>query len=77
MTEEEDKEPLSLEPQPTIKVLQTIKVVGRTVVCYRCKKLATNYCPCGSFLCFFHTLSHSCLVRSSFEYSDELLEALA
>ena len=75
--EEDDKEPLSLEPQAVVKILQRIKVIGRTVVCYKCKQLATNYCPCGSFLCFLHTISYSCLVVSSMSYSDQLLEALA
>jgi hypothetical protein len=77
MAQEEDKEPLSLEPQPTIKILQVIKVIGRTVVCCKCKKIAVNYCACGSFLCLMDTASHSCLVRSSLSYSDDLLEALA
>jgi hypothetical protein len=80
---EEDKEPLSLEPQPQVKFLQTLKVIGRTVSCYKCvqekKKdndgIATVYCPCGAFLCFLHTVSHSCLVLSSMSYSDDLVES--
>lgn len=70
------KEPMSLEPQPVIGVLQKIKVIRRTLLCFKCKAVAEIYCPCGSFLCVLHTASHSCLVKSSMTYSDDLLEAL-
>jgi hypothetical protein len=62
------------------KVRQQIKVVGRTIFCFRCdgsKEMAGYYCACGSFLCTLHLAEHSCLVSASLQYNDELIQALA
>jgi hypothetical protein len=62
------------------KVRQQVKVVGRTLFCFRCdgsKEIASYYCACGSFLCSFHLAEHSCLVSASMEYNEELLHALS
>ncbi len=61
------------------KTRQQVKIVGRTVFCFRCegsKEIASFYCACGSFLCTLHLAEHSCLVSASMEYNEELLEAL-
>jgi hypothetical protein len=58
---------------------QQLKVVGRTVFCFRCegsKEMASFYCACGSFLCTLHLAEHSCLVSASMQYNEELLAAL-
>ena len=81
----EDPEKSALSAEPNLfeemepKVRQRIKVVGRTLFCVRCegsKELAGYYCACGSFLCTIHLAEHSCLVSASFQYNDELLQAL-
>ncbi|MGI0081093.1 MAG: hypothetical protein ACRECH_15900, partial [Nitrososphaerales archaeon] len=39
------------------KVRQQVKIIGRTIFCFRCegsKEMASYYCACGSFLCTFH-----------------------
>ena len=62
------------------KVRQQIRVVGRTMFCFRCegsKEIASYYCPCGSFLCTIHLAEHSCLVSSSMQYNEELRQALS
>jgi hypothetical protein len=62
------------------KIRQRIKVVGRTIFCFRCdgsKELAGYYCGCGSFMCALHLAEHSCLVSSSMQYNQELLQALS
>jgi hypothetical protein len=62
------------------KIRQRIKVVGRTIFCFRCegsKELASYYCGCGSFMCTLHLAEHSCLVSSSMQYNQELLQALS
>jgi hypothetical protein len=61
------------------KVRQHVKIVGRSIFCFRCdgsKELAAYYCGCGSFLCTIHLAEHSCLVSASMQYNDELLQAL-
>jgi hypothetical protein len=61
------------------KTRQQIKIVGRTLFCFRCdgsKEMASYYCACGSFLCTLHLAEHSCLVSASMQYNEELLEAL-
>jgi hypothetical protein len=61
------------------KVRQHIKVVGRTLFCFRCdgsKEIASHYCACGSFLCTLHLAEHSCLVSASLQYNEELMHAL-
>ncbi|HKW05300.1 MAG TPA: hypothetical protein VJN71_08385 [Nitrososphaerales archaeon] len=71
-------EPDSLEEMEP-KVRQQIKIVGRTIFCFRCdgsKEMASFYCSCGSFLCALHLTEHSCLVSSSMQYNEELLSAL-
>jgi hypothetical protein len=62
------------------KIRQQIRVVGRTMFCFRCegsKEIASYYCPCGSFLCTIHLAEHSCLVSSSMQYNEELRQALS
>ena len=62
------------------KVRQRIKVVGRTLFCFRCegsKEMAGYYCACGSFLCSLHLAEHSCLVSASLQYNEEVMQALA
>jgi hypothetical protein len=61
------------------KTRQQIKIVGRTLFCFRCegeKEMASFYCACGSFLCTLHLAEHSCLVSASMQYNEELLVAL-
>lgn len=61
------------------KTRQQIKIVGRTLFCFRCegeKEMASFYCACGSFLCTLHLAEHSCLVSASMQYNEELLDAL-
>ena len=61
------------------KVRQQIRIVGRTIFCFRCdgsKEMASYYCACGSFLCIIHLAEHSCLVSASMQYNEELLRAL-
>ena len=61
------------------KIRQQIRIVGRTIFCFRCegsKEMASFYCACGSFLCTIHLAEHSCLVSASMQYNDELLRAL-
>jgi hypothetical protein len=74
---DEDLEPLQ-------RVRQSIKVLARTIYCTKClsqdqftKETASFYCPCGSFLCVYHTIGHKCLVTSSMEFDKELLASLA
>lgn len=70
-----EDELFQLEP----KTRQQIKIVGRTLFCFRCegsKEMASYYCACGSFLCTLHLAEHSCLVSASMQYNEELLEAL-
>jgi hypothetical protein len=67
-----------LEDEP--KVRQQVRVIGRTIFCFRCegsKEIAGYYCACGSFLCIMHLAEHSCLVSSSMQYNEELLESLS
>ena len=62
------------------RVRQQIRVVGRSMFCFRCegsKELASYYCACGSFLCTLHLAEHSCLVTSSLQYNEEIKQALA
>jgi len=62
------------------KVRQNIRIVGRTIFCFRCegsKELASHYCPCGSFLCTFHLAEHSCLISASMQYNEELRQAMS
>ena len=62
------------------RVRQQIRVVGRTIFCFRCegsKELASFYCACGSFLCTLHLAEHSCLVSASMQYNEELKQALS
>jgi hypothetical protein len=62
------------------KTRQQIKIVGRTIFCFRCdgsKEIASFYCACGSFLCTLHLAEHSCLVSASMQYNEELLDALS
>ncbi len=61
------------------KVRQQVKIVGRTLFCFRCdgsKEMASYYCACGSFLCTIHLAEHSCLVSASMQYNEELMGAL-
>lgn len=61
------------------KTRQLIKIVGRTIFCFRCNgtvEIASFYCACGSFLCALHLAEHSCQVSQSMEYSQEILHAL-
>ena len=61
------------------KVRQQMKIIGRTIFCFRCegsKEMASYYCACGSFLCTLHLAEHSCLVSASMQYNKELLDAL-
>ena len=70
--------PLFQDMEP--KVRQQIKIVGRTIFCFRCegaKEVAGYYCACGSFLCALHLAEHNCLVSASLQYNEELIEALA
>jgi hypothetical protein len=75
-----------VETEPSSKkVRQTLKVIGRTMVCFVCfaqeptpkSEEATFYCACGSLLCTFHMISHKCLVISRMEFDKELIESLA
>jgi hypothetical protein len=62
------------------KVRQHIRIVGRTIFCFRCdgsKEMASYYCACGSFLCTLHLAEHSCLVSASMQYNQELIHALS
>ncbi len=62
------------------KVRQQVRIVGRTMFCFRCegsKEVASYYCACGSFMCTFHLAQHSCLVSSSLQYNEELKQALS
>jgi hypothetical protein len=62
------------------KVRQQVKIVGRTLFCFRCegsKEMASYYCACGSFLCTLHLAEHSCLVSASMQYNEELMSALS
>jgi hypothetical protein len=75
-TDSEDELFEEMEP----KVRQQIKIVGRTIFCFRCegsKEMAGYYCACGSFLCTLHLAEHSCLVSASLQYTEELLQALS
>lgn len=56
---------------------QSVKVVGRAVVCYKCKELAAIYCPCGAFLCELHYAGHTCLITSSMNMDESWRDALA
>ena len=61
------------------KVRQQLRIVGRTIFCFKCegsKEMASYYCACGSFMCALHLAEHSCLVSASMQYNDELLQAL-
>ena len=61
------------------KVRQQVKIIGRTIFCFRCegsKEMASYYCACGSFLCTLHLAEHSCLVSASMQYNEEVLDAL-
>jgi hypothetical protein len=72
------KEDLFQEMEP--KIRKQIRIVGRTIFCFRCdgsKEMASYYCACGSFLCALHIAMHSCLVSASMQYNDELLQALS
>jgi len=74
----DSKDDLFEEMEP--KVRQQIKIVGRTIFCFRCegsKEMAGYYCACGSFLCTLHLAEHSCLVSASLQYTEELLQALS
>jgi hypothetical protein len=68
--------------EPSKKIRQSIKVLGRTVYCYACdskpapKEKAAFYCACGTFLCTYHVIVHKCLVTSSMEFSNELISSL-
>jgi hypothetical protein len=69
--------------EPSKKVRQTVKVLGRTVFCFACtgkepssKETAAFYCGCGSFLCTYHVIIHRCLVTSSMEFDKDLLASL-
>ena len=69
--------------EPSKKVRQSVKVLGRTVFCFACtgkepssKETAAFYCGCGSFLCTYHVIIHRCLVTSSMEFDKELLASL-
>jgi hypothetical protein len=69
--------------EPSKKVRQSVKVLGRTVFCFACigkepssKETAAFYCGCGSFLCTYHVIVHKCLVTSSMEFDKELLASL-
>ncbi len=67
----------TVEPKPKTK--QLVKIVGRTVFCFRCngsREMASYYCTCGSFLCALHLAGHTCLVSSEMEYHQEVLESL-
>jgi hypothetical protein len=55
---------------------QKIVAVGKTVVCTKCKEVATTYCACGTFLCAMHTASHRCLLQLQATYSRAILEAM-
>jgi len=62
------------------KVRQQIKIVGRTIFCFKCegaKEMAGYYCACGSFLCALHLAEHNCLVSASLQYNEEVIQALA
>lgn len=62
------------------RVRQHIRIVGRTIFCFRCegsKEMASYYCACGSFLCTLHLAEHSCLVSSSMQYNEELMQAMS
>jgi hypothetical protein len=73
-------EKLDLFEEMEPKIRQRIKIVGRTIFCFKCegsKELASYYCGCGSFMCTLHLAEHSCLVSSSMQYNEELLQALS
>lgn len=62
------------------KIRQQVRIVGRTIFCFKCdgsKEIACYYCACGSFLCTLHLAEHSCLVSASMQYNDELMRALS
>lgn len=76
--EGEDAADLFEELEPRVR--QSIRVVGRTIFCFRCegsKEMASYYCACGSFLCTLHLAEHSCLVSSSMQYNEELMQAMS
>lgn len=61
------------------KIRQSIRIVGRSIFCFKCegsKEIASYYCACGSFLCTLHLAEHSCLVSASLQYNDEVIAAL-
>jgi hypothetical protein len=69
--------------EPLKNVRQSIKVLARTIYCSKClstdpssKETASFYCPCGTFVCTYHIITHKCLVTSSMEYDRELLSSL-
>jgi hypothetical protein len=76
--EQPDHDDLFLEMEP--KIRQQIRIVGRSIFCFKCegsKELASYYCACGSFLCALHLAMHTCLVSSSMQYNEELLQSLS
>ena len=76
--EEAHSEDLFMEMEP--KIRQQIRIVGRSIFCFKCegsKELASYYCACGSFLCALHLAMHTCLVSSSLQYNEELLQSLS
>jgi hypothetical protein len=70
--------------EPSKKIRQSIKVIGRTMYCFACfaedpspKEIAAIYCACGMFLCTFHMIRHKCQVISRMEYDKEMTASLA
>lgn len=59
------------------RVMQTIKVVSRTIYCARCnEEMASYYCPCGVFMCTLDFISHNCTNTLKEMYHRELVNAL-
>jgi hypothetical protein len=59
------------------RVMQTVKVVSRTIYCIRCnEEMASYYCPCGAFMCTLDFISHNCTNTLKEMYHRELVNAL-
>jgi len=70
--------------EPSKKVRQSVKVIGRTMYCFACyaedpspNEVAAFYCACGMFLCTFHLIRHKCQIISRMEYDEEITAGLA
>ena len=84
MTASESTKEILDDLEPSKKVRQSVKVIGRTMYCFACyaedpspNEVAAFYCACGMFLCTFHMIRHKCLIISRMEYDKEITAGLA